>query len=167
MNKLIVLIIFEIFYYSKMSSHQNVHLTDDAAHNNFIEFVNDSIASIIKNDPLLDDLPQNITTEELQQIVQLEHGQALKIYIKREDEKIIEIIINRESTFHQFKKVFQKQFCLWLKRNNQEKIKINWKYFWKNYNFVFDGRQLSEDNVKIIDMGFYNNCQIRFIRKIK
>lgn len=166
MNKLIVLIIFEIFHYSKMSSHQNVDLTDDATHNNFIKFVDDSIASIIKNDPLLDDLPQNITTEELEQIVQLEHGQALKVYIKREDEKTIEIIVNRESTFHQFKKVFQKQFCLWLKRNNQEKT-INWKYFWKNYNFVFDGRQLSEDNVKIIDMGFYNNCQIRFIRKIK
>ena len=41
-----------------------------------------------KGDPLLQDLPTRITTEELQSQIALEHGQAMTVYLRRADDQV-------------------------------------------------------------------------------
>lgn len=128
-------------------------------HEQFVNEFNTLFNTITSNDPLFNDLPSNLTLTQLKQLLSYEHGESFKIFIKRADEKIYEVLIKPDSTLKELKQSLKQQ-----KFPNQI---ISWKYIWKNYCLCFDDEKLMDDNKTLRDYGLFNKCELYFLKLIR
>ena len=120
----------------------------------------------ILGDPLLCDLSQNITLDELKSQLTLEFGQAMTVLIRKADQTVYPVIVALDATVADLKKGIERYVLLHQSREG-EKQNISWKYVWKSYWLVFDGQKLNDSNVMLKDMGISNRCEVKFVKRLK
>jgi U11/U12 small nuclear ribonucleoprotein SNRNP25 len=148
-----------------MSSFED-NIRSDLSHNQLIDLIDENIRSLIRNDPLFNELPIDITTHELENIISQQFGRSFVVFVNKQNNSCIRVIVDIESNVQQLKKSIQKQFSIQYKREkNKFKTRINWRYVWKTYCLVFDNQKLDNDFIKIKDLGISNNSQISFAKK--
>jgi len=148
-----------------MSSFED-NIRSDLSHNQLIDLIDENICSLIRNDPLLNELPIDITTHELENIISQQFGRSFVVFVNKQNNSCIRVIVDIESNVQQLKKSIQKQFSIQYKREkNKSKSHINWRYVWKTYCLVFDNQKLDNDFIKIKDLGISNGSQISFTQK--
>lgn len=59
-----------------------------------LEITRKTIGDIIENDPLLRDLPKDVTLEEVTNQLALEHGQSMTIFLHKENGDIWPIVVS-------------------------------------------------------------------------
>ena len=64
-----------------------IHLKSDGLNINNISYNQKCV--YLKNEPLLSDIDTNLNLPELKNILSLEHGESMNVFIKRADDKII------------------------------------------------------------------------------
>ena len=104
---------------------------DGCCHQEIVDFVRNTLDSLLATDPILNDLPSAVTLDEVQSLIALEHGQAINIEILRDDGTSLPVIIRQYATVGQLKRTVERAIKLRLSRDaNQRQRRINWKYIW-------------------------------------
>ncbi|CAK1544318.1 unnamed protein product [Leptosia nina] len=147
-----------------MNDLKNIAAT--LTHDELIEVTKSSLCTLTSCDSLLNDLPLDIVTEEILLLTAVEHGKCITIYISRENEQKLKVIVPQNATVRELKKAIQRHFELYQRRIGLG-VKISWKYIWKTYQLQFDGIILDDENSSIDNYGVNNKVTLAFRKKRK
>lgn len=145
-------------------------LCENASHEDFMRIVNKHLAALIKTDPLLCELPEDVTTDEAKSLIALHHGQSMMIYVRRFDGKVYKVIVEQLASVLDLKKAVERTFNLQNKRRPESAfrdVRISWRYVWKSFWLYFEGQKLTENKAKLKDYGVRNNSEITFIKRLR
>lgn len=141
-------------------------LASTLSHDELLEITQSSLSTLLSKDSFLKDLPNDIIIEEILSQIAVEHGQSITIFISRESEPTLKVIIRQDAKVRDLKKAIQRHFELYQKRAGI-KTKISWKYIWKTYNLNFDSIALDDNNANIQDYGVTNKVTLMFKKRKK
>ncbi|XP_047514219.1 U11/U12 small nuclear ribonucleoprotein 25 kDa protein-like [Pieris napi] len=133
-------------------------------HDEVVEVTKSSLCTLISTDPVLGDLPLDVITEEILLLTAAEHGKCITIFIRRENEPPLRVIVPQSATVRELKKSIARHFELSQKRNGPQ-VKISWKYIWKTYDLCFDGITLDDENGSIDSYGVSNKESLTFKKR--
>lgn len=61
----------------------------DSSHDEFMKLLQQNIAEMVSRDPCLRGLPPDVTVEELEDVIALEQGKAITLYLRKFDDDVI------------------------------------------------------------------------------
>lgn len=67
----------------------------ELSHDEFMKLLQQKVAEMVSTDPCLRGLPPDVTVDELEDLIALEQGKAITLYLRRYDDVVI-----RESYSH-------------------------------------------------------------------
>ncbi|GJQ81339.1 hypothetical protein Trydic_g20551 [Trypoxylus dichotomus] len=115
-------------------------------HGQLLELTQSSLRRLLASDPLLNDLPSDVTTEEVLAQVAVVQGQSITINVLRNSESPLSVVIPQQgTTVRDLKKTIQRAFGLKQQRQ-RSKTKISWRYIWRTYNLQHGSEVLRNDN---------------------
>ncbi|KAI4903354.1 hypothetical protein NFI96_000124 [Prochilodus magdalenae] len=133
-------------------------------HSEFLDIFEEGLALIVQ-DPLLCDLPIQVTLEEVNSQVALEYGQAMTVRVCKADGEVMPIVVVQSATVLDLKKAIQRY--MELKQQREGGVKhISWKYVWRTYHLVFSGERLEDDRRMLKDYGIRNRDDVTFMKKL-
>lgn len=141
-------------------------LANSLSHDELLNVTQSSLAAIFKSDPLLSDIPPDVILEEIVSQIAVERGQSITIYVAREDEPKLRVIIPQRITVRGLKKAIARHFQIHQQRVGDD-VKISWKYIWKTYNLCYDSTILDNDAAMIGDYNVKNRVTLTFKKKRK
>lgn len=151
----------------------DIQVDQDYSFDEVVELVRRNLEVLLPTDPLLSDLSPDVTVEELRDLIAREHGQAIKMTLHRQDGTILPVIIPREATVADLKRIVQRVTQLHLDRSakpGMPKKNVNWKHVWKTYWLSLDeGRgKLKDDRAKLLpDFGLKEGDQLFFVKRLE
>jgi len=123
------------------------------------------LSDCLQNDPYLNNLPDSITLEEINLQISLEHGQAITVYVKREDGQTLPVVVDQNGTVWDLKKAIRRHMEIKLTREGGPEY-ISWKSVWKSYWLQFGGDKLTKDEQTLKMYGIGNMCEVSFIKRL-
>ena len=60
-----------------------------------LEITKKTIADLIENDPILHDLPKDVTLEEVTNQLALQYGQSMTIFLQKDNGDICPVVVSR------------------------------------------------------------------------
>lgn len=136
------------------------------SHQEAMSKVEAAIDEIVSTDSLLYDLPPEVTLEEVNSFIALEHGQAMLVNVQRADGEILSVVVVQNGTVLDLKHAVKRHMTLKLSRSKGKKH-ISWKYIWKRYWLYFEGQKLTEDKKQLKEYGIRNKDEVTFIKRLK
>ncbi|XP_030645769.1 U11/U12 small nuclear ribonucleoprotein 25 kDa protein [Chanos chanos] len=134
-------------------------------HSEFLDIFEEGLARLVQ-DPLLCDLPIQVTLEEVNSQIALEYGQAMTVRVCKADGEIMPIVVVQHATVLDLKKAIRRY--MELKQQREGGVKhISWKYVWRTFHLVFNGEKLEDDNLKLKDYGIRNRDEVTFMKKLR
>uniref|UniRef100_A0A224Z789 U11/U12 small nuclear ribonucleoprotein 25 kDa protein n=1 Tax=Rhipicephalus zambeziensis TaxID=60191 RepID=A0A224Z789_9ACAR len=149
----------------------NVPLPNDDEADKVLSFqeamaiADEKIHALISNDPLLNNLHPEVTTDELKSYLALEHGQAMSLVVHKADGDHYTVVVEQKATVLDLKKAIRRHVTLRMARKGVKRV-LSWKYVWKTYWLSFDGELLKEDKALLRDFGIRNNSQLTFVKRL-
>ncbi|KAK1162822.1 U11/U12 small nuclear ribonucleoprotein 25 kDa protein-like [Acipenser oxyrinchus oxyrinchus] len=148
---------------------------EDLPHAEFLDIFEEGLARVVQ-DPLLCDLPIQVTLEEINSQVALEYGQAMTVRVCKHDGEVMPIVVVQNATVLDLKKAIRR--FMELKQQREGGVKhISWWYVWRTFHLVFDGEKLEDDKMKLrvsmeknsysITYGIRNRDEVTFLKKLK
>lgn len=138
---------------------------EDLPHAEFLDIFEEGLARIVQ-DPLLCDLPIQVTLEEINSQVALEYGQAMTVRVCKDDGEVMPIVVVQNATVLDLKKAIRR--FMELKQQREGGVKhISWRYVWRTFHLIFDGEKLEDDKMKLKDYGIRNRDEVTFLKKLK
>uniref|UniRef100_A0A671QZR5 U11/U12 small nuclear ribonucleoprotein 25 kDa protein-like n=2 Tax=Sinocyclocheilus anshuiensis TaxID=1608454 RepID=A0A671QZR5_9TELE len=134
-------------------------------HSEFLDIFEEGLALMVQ-DPLLCDLPIQVTLEEVNSQVALEYGQAMTVRVCKADGEVMPIVVVQSATVLDLKKAICRY--MELKQQREGGVKhISWKYVWRTFHLVFNGEQVEDDKRKLKDYGIRNRDEVTFLKKLR
>lgn len=138
------------------------------SHQELLEITRKTLTVILKQDPLLSDLPSGVTLEEVQAQIALEHGQSMTVFVFRDDGEEMPVVVQQQgATVMDLKHAIRRYFTLKLTRYQQSSVKISWRYVWHTNWLVHEGCKLKDDNALLADIGIRNKSRVSFIKRLR
>lgn len=138
---------------------------EELPHAEAVDIFQEGLAMIVQ-DPLLCDLPIQVTLEEIHSQIALEYGQAMMVKVNKADGETMPIVVVQSATVLDLKKAIQR--FVQLKQSREGGIQhISWKYVWRTYLLMFNGEKLMEDRKKLKDYGIKNRDEVTFVKKLR
>lgn len=136
------------------------------SHDDLCEITQSSLRRLIAADKLLQDLPGDVTTEEVVAQVAVAQGQSITVTILRNIDTPLSVVIPQQgTTVLDLKKAIRRCFTLRQQRT-KSKTKISWKYVWRTYYLKHDGAVLTDDS-KLVDFyGVQNKSELSFTKRL-
>lgn len=135
------------------------------SHRQAMQQFRDGLLELIVGDPLLCDLPTDLTLN-VNSFIALEYGQAMTIIVRRGDSKTYSIVVMLNATVRHLKQAIRHHVKSRLLMENATEH-ISWKYVWKSYWLSFDGTKLTDDNKRLKDYGLYNRAEVTFVKRLR
>lgn len=82
------------------------------SHQEALTVVENGITELIMSDPLLQYLPSDVTLDELNSLLALEHGRAMTVIIHRADNQKYSVVVEQKATVMDLKKAIQRHVTL-------------------------------------------------------
>ena len=142
-------------------SEENLPLS----HQQAMDLFRNGLLEIIVGDPLLCDLPTDLTLN-VSSFIALEYGQAMTVNVNRRDGKIYPIVVMLNAVVKDLKNAIVHHVKSRLLMENATEY-ISWRYIWKTYWLSFEGTKLIDDNKKLKEYGLYNKCEVTFLKKLR
>lgn len=117
-------------------------------------------------DPLLADISQDATVEEIEALTGLEYGQAMSLTICRADGESYKVIVNLNATVLDLKAAIQRKVALQMQRTTNFKF-INWKYVWRCYWLSCNRQKLQDDGKRLQEYGIRNHDELYFVKRLR
>lgn len=124
------------------------------------------IHALISEDPLLNNLHPEVTTDELRSYLALEHGQAMSLVVHKADGDYYTVVVEQKATVLDLKMAIRRHAMLRMARKGVKRV-LSWKYVWKTYWLGFEGELLKEDTALLRDFGIRNNSQLTFVKRLR
>ncbi|XP_072025632.1 U11/U12 small nuclear ribonucleoprotein 25 kDa protein-like [Amphiura filiformis] len=141
-----------------------VESNPDLTHQEVMNIVRTSLGQVLQ-DPLLCDLPSDVTTEEINLQLALEYGQAMTVNVRRQDGEVLPVVVLQGGTVEDLKQALKRHIVMKQKREGNIRA-ISWRYTWRTYWLAFQGQKLDDDNRKIKDYGIRNKDEICFMKRL-
>ncbi|XP_061837969.2 U11/U12 small nuclear ribonucleoprotein 25 kDa protein [Nerophis lumbriciformis] len=149
----------------KMSPDEVEEDMEDETHADILDVFEEGLARLVQ-DPLLCDLPIQVTLEEINSQIALEYGQAMTVRVLKADGEIMPIVVVQDATVLDLKKATRR--FVELKQQREGSVRhINWRYVWRTYNLVFQGEKLEDDRVRLKDYGIRNRDEVTFMKRLR
>ncbi|KAF3787690.1 U11/U12 small nuclear ribonucleoprotein [Nymphaea thermarum] len=121
-----------------------------------------SILSALLDDPILSDVPKKPTLADVDTLINLEMGSAMKVSILRMDGSTFEVAVLNSATVKDLKLAIAK------KTNEMQQAQmghrhISWRHVWTNFCLSYRNEKLINDGSLLQDFGIRNNCQVNFV----
>ncbi|XP_052086241.1 U11/U12 small nuclear ribonucleoprotein 25 kDa protein-like isoform X2 [Mytilus californianus] len=142
--------------------------------------VQSTLSDIITADPLLYDLPPQVTLEEINSYIALEYGQAMIVNVRRADDEVLPIVVTQNATVLDLKHAIKRYVNLKQERANGKlhlscstnsyenyTMILNWRYIWKRFWLYFDGEKLTDDKKLLKEYGIRNKEEVTFVKRLK
>ncbi|XP_018571916.1 U11/U12 small nuclear ribonucleoprotein 25 kDa protein [Anoplophora glabripennis] len=142
---------------------------ENLSHEDLLEISQSSLRRLIAADPLLCDLPVDVTTEEVLAQIAVAQGQSITVTVTRYSESPLNVVIpQRGTTVLDLKKAIKRTFTLKQQRQ-RSKTKISWRYVWRTYNLqnVETGRVMKDNTKEVSEYGIVNKSELRFVKKLR
>ncbi|XP_010873192.1 U11/U12 small nuclear ribonucleoprotein 25 kDa protein [Esox lucius] len=134
-------------------------------HSEFLDIFQEGLARLVQ-DPLLCDLPIQVTLEEVNSQVALEYGQAMTVRVCKADGEVMPIVVVQNATVLDLKKAIQR--FMELKQQREGGVKhVSWRYVWRTFHLVFQGQKLDDDKIKLKDYGIRNRDEVTFMKRLR
>jgi U11/U12 small nuclear ribonucleoprotein SNRNP25 len=109
----------------------------------------------------------SLTLEQVDTLIALELGTAFEITVLRCGLEPLTIVVRQNATIADIKNLIVLQITRDLKEKGRRNKKIGWKYIWKTYCLMFEGKKLLEDKARIQEIGIRSGSILRFSRYVK
>ncbi|XP_077415918.1 U11/U12 small nuclear ribonucleoprotein 25 kDa protein isoform X2 [Vanacampus margaritifer] len=130
-------------------------------HADILDIFEEGLARLVQ-DPLLCDLPIQVTLEEINSQIALEYGQAMTVKVLKADA----IVVVQDASVLDLKKAIRR--FVELKQQREGGVRhISWRYTWRSYNLVFQGEKLEDDRVRLKDYGIRNRDEVTFMKRLR
>lgn len=142
---------------------------DNLSHEDLLEITQSSVKRLIASDPLLSDLPVDVTPEEVQAQIAVIQGQSITVSVLRYSESPLSVVIPQQNTtVLDLKKAIRRHFQLKLQRQ-KSKTKVSWKYIWRTFwlQNTVNGKILKNDKELVSNYGVVNRSKLRFVKRLK
>ncbi|XP_043945390.1 U11/U12 small nuclear ribonucleoprotein 25 kDa protein isoform X1 [Protopterus annectens] len=144
---------------------ENEEDEEELPHAEAMDIFEEGLAMIVQ-DPLLCDLPIQVTLEEVNSQIALEYGQAMTVRVCKGDGEIMPVVVVQNATVLDLKKAIQRY--VQLKQQREGGIQhISWRYVWRTYSLTFGGEKLTDDKLKLKDYGIKNRDEVTFVKKLR
>ncbi|KAK5613585.1 U11/U12 small nuclear ribonucleoprotein [Crenichthys baileyi] len=138
---------------------------DALPHSEILDIFEEGLARLVQ-DPLLCDLPIQVTLEEVNSQIALEYGQAMTVKVLKADGEIMPIVVVQNATVLDLKKAIRR--FMELKQQREGGVKyISWRYVWRTYHLVFQGEKLEDDTMRLKDYGIRNRDEVTFMKRLR
>ncbi|XP_061702341.1 U11/U12 small nuclear ribonucleoprotein 25 kDa protein [Syngnathoides biaculeatus] len=134
-------------------------------HADILDIFEEGLARLVQ-DPLLCDLPIQVTLEEINSQIALEYGQAMTVKVLKADGEIMPIVVVQDASVLDLKKAIRRFVTLKQQREGGMRH-ISWRYVWRSYNLVFQGEKLEDDRVRLKDYGIRNRDEVTFMKRLR
>ncbi|KAM9784963.1 U11/U12 small nuclear ribonucleoprotein 25 kDa protein [Syngnathus typhle] len=138
---------------------------ESLTHADVLDIFEEGLAHLVQ-DPLLCDLPIQVTLEEINSQIALEYGQAMTVKVLKADGEIMPIVVVQDASVLDLKKAIRRFVQLKQQREGGV-IHISWKYIWRSYNLVFQGEKLEDDCMRLKDYGIRNRDEVTFMKRLR
>ncbi|CAG2062201.1 unnamed protein product [Timema podura] len=140
---------------------------DTLSHEELVEVTDTTLSELLGQDPLLGDLPQGVTLEEVGAQVALEQGQSMTIKILRGDgEEMAVVVPQRGATVLDLKRAIRRHVELRLNRSKRSRT-LSWRYVWRSHWLYHDAQKLKEDWAQLADYGIHNKSRVKFVKRLR
>ncbi|XP_059072629.1 U11/U12 small nuclear ribonucleoprotein 25 kDa protein isoform X2 [Cryptomeria japonica] len=118
-----------------------------------------SLLSTLLDDPVLKDVPKNPNVADVNTLISLEQGSAMKLFVLRMDNTIF---VPNSASVKDLKSAVTR------KVNEMEQSKmghrhISWRHVWSNFCLSYANQNIIDDKAMLQDFGIRNNSQIHFV----
>ncbi|XP_017284800.1 U11/U12 small nuclear ribonucleoprotein 25 kDa protein [Kryptolebias marmoratus] len=138
---------------------------DALPHSEILDIFEEGLAQLVQ-DPLLCDLPIQVTLEEVNSQIALEYGQAMTVKVIKADGETMPIVVVQNATVLDLKKAIRR--FMELKQQREGGVKhISWRYVWRTYHLIFQGEKLEDDTMRLKDYGIRNRDEVTFMKKLR
>ncbi|XP_054464132.1 U11/U12 small nuclear ribonucleoprotein 25 kDa protein isoform X2 [Anoplopoma fimbria] len=132
-------------------------------HSEILDIFEEGLARLVQ-DPLLCDLPIQVTLEEVNSQIALEYGQAMTVRVLKADGEIMLVVQN--ATVLDLKKAIRR--FMELKQQREGGVKhVSWRYVWRTYQLIFQGEKLEDDKMRLKDYGIRNRDEVTFMKRLR
>ncbi|XP_056390931.1 U11/U12 small nuclear ribonucleoprotein 25 kDa protein [Hyla sarda] len=138
---------------------------EELPHAEVVDIFQEGLAMLVQ-DPLLCDLPIQVTLEEINSQIALEFGQAMTVRVCKADGEVMPVVVVQNATVMDLKRAIQRY--IQLKHQREGGIQyISWRYVWKTYQLSFSGEKLDNDEKSLREYGIKNRDEVVFVKKLK
>uniref|UniRef100_A0ACB8FK47 Uncharacterized protein n=1 Tax=Sphaerodactylus townsendi TaxID=933632 RepID=A0ACB8FK47_9SAUR len=139
---------------------------EELAHAEAVALWQAGLARLVR-DPLLCDLPAQVTPEEIASQVALEYGQAITVRVRRPDAaEPMPVVVVQQAAVLDLKKALQR--FLQLRQERQGGVRhISWRRVWRTYSLAFGGEKLDDDRKKLREYGIRNRDEVSFVKRLR
>ncbi|KAJ4702204.1 U11/U12 small nuclear ribonucleoprotein 25 kDa [Melia azedarach] len=121
-----------------------------------------STLTALLDDPILADVPKKPTLSDVDTLISLEMGSAMRISVLKLDGTALGVAVMNSATVKDLKLAINK------KVNDMEQSGlghryISWKHVWANYCLSHQNQKLLDDNAALQNFGIRNHSQVRFV----
>ncbi|KAL8514860.1 hypothetical protein ACS0TY_013811 [Phlomoides rotata] len=121
-----------------------------------------STLAALLTDPVLADVPKKPSLSDVDTLINLELGSAMRITIRKLDSTSFEVVMMNSASVKDLKLAVKK------KVNEMEESKmghrhISWKHVWANFCLSFHNEKLLDDNYPLQHYGITNHSEVQFI----
>ncbi|KAL5847922.1 hypothetical protein ACOSQ3_011446 [Xanthoceras sorbifolium] len=121
-----------------------------------------STLAALLDDPILADVPKKPTLSDVDTLISLELGSAMRISVLKLDGTSFDVALMNSATVKDLKLAIKR------KVNDMEQSKmghrhISWKHIWTNFCLSHHNQKLLDDNSVLQDFGIRNNSQVQFV----
>ncbi|KAK9946861.1 hypothetical protein M0R45_012304 [Rubus argutus] len=121
-----------------------------------------STLAALLDDPILADVPRKPTLSDVDTLINLEFGSAMRINVLKVDATSFDVALMNFATIKDLKLAIKK------KVNEMEQSKmghrhISWKHVWGNFCLSYHNEKLLDDNAPVQEYGIRNNSQVHFV----
>ncbi|XP_054851436.1 U11/U12 small nuclear ribonucleoprotein 25 kDa protein [Eublepharis macularius] len=140
---------------------------EELAHAEALELWQAGLARLVR-DPLLCDLPAQVTPEEIASQVALEYGQAMTVRVRRADalQAPMPVVVVQQASVLELKKAVQR--FVQLQQERQGGVQhISWRHVWRTYSLAFGTEKLEDDRRKLREYGIRNRDEVTFVKRLR
>uniref|UniRef100_A0A1B6CTK3 SNRNP25 ubiquitin-like domain-containing protein n=1 Tax=Clastoptera arizonana TaxID=38151 RepID=A0A1B6CTK3_9HEMI len=140
---------------------------DSFTHFEMIEITNKTLKEVFEKDSMLNNIPTDITLDEVMEKIAVIHGLSMTIYVMRADGEEIPVVVkHKDATVQDLKQAICRQMIRRLNRKSQ-KVKVSWRFVWKSYDLVIGKQRLKNDKTLLADWNIKNKSRIFFVKRLK
>lgn len=120
-----------------------------------------STLAALLDDPILSDVPKKPTLSDVDTLISLEMGSAMRISVQKLDGTSFDVALMNSATVKDLKLAIKKKL-IEMEQSKMGHRHISWKKVWANFALSYHNQKLLDDNSALQDSGIRNNSQVHF-----
>ncbi|KAI0520361.1 hypothetical protein KFK09_007833 [Dendrobium nobile] len=120
-----------------------------------------SMLSALLDDPILADVPKKPTVTDVETLINLELGSAMKLTVVKMDNTHFDIAVLNSSTVKDLKMAVERKTNE-IEQGQMGHRHISWRHVWANYCLCHHNEKLLDDASFLSNYGLRNNSKVHF-----